>query len=261
MMIPRRRRTVRKSVVFGGIALVVLIVGIGVHAQVPHSVSSFFTRLAYPVWEVGASVASRASVFDVFQSKQTLSRENEKLRNELRDAQLLLADRAVILRENRELKAFQESASSTQGTIVAVLARPALTPYDTLVVDAGTHDGLEKGASVFVGEHIVLGTIEEVFPHTARVRLFSSPDVETDVFLPESDTVTVARGIGNGVFTLRIPSAISVAFHDPVQFSGGRLRILGFVDSVDVSSGDLFQTVWLRTPVNINTLQWVMIGE
>ena len=255
MLAPRRRMTFKKRFITGMIAVVVLLIGLGLHFGPPPLLTAGVTALAQPFWQARTKLLDEATVLQAFHAKTELVKENEALRATLRDAQFKLADRALLVQENRELK---QLVGNEAGAIAAVFARPNTTPYDTLIIDVGEQD-VAVGDDILVGESILIGQVREVFGSTAHVQLFSSPGVETEVTLPESEVVTIATGLGGGNFTLRIPSDILVSEHDPVTFGGLESRILGFVHATEITPGDLFQTVLFRTPANLSTLRWVVV--
>src|SRR3989338_3963999 len=58
--------------------------------------------------------------------------------------------------------------------VAAVLTRPPQTPYDVIIIDAGSNESLAVGSEVSLPEGSILGIISEVFPKSARVKLFSA---------------------------------------------------------------------------------------
>src|SRR3989304_1524613 len=129
-------------------------------------------RFAPSVWGVGEQLAlSNARIFSVFDSKSALIEENETLKKEIRDISL----------------------------------KPPKSLYDTLVVDAGSREGIQVGEKVLYGDNIMIGEIAEVFEKTSKVRLFSSSGEVIDVTIGKRAVPALAVGIGGGNFEIQIP--------------------------------------------------------
>jgi cell shape-determining protein MreC len=186
--------------------------------------------------------------------------ENDVLHRELERERLKVFRAEQIMDENRELKMLLGRSDETNYTLAYVLARPALTPYDTMLIDAGSSKGVSVGDLVFGEASVVIGEVRDVFPGNSRAVLFSSPGVETDVFLPDGGASGVARGRGHGNFVMRLPQDIAVGEGDAIMMPGDAM-LLGFVSAVERLVGDVFQTVRFRTLVNVSTLTRVFVAS
>jgi cell shape-determining protein MreC len=94
--------------------------------------------------------------------------------------------------------------------IASVLSAPDDTPYDTLVVDAGSSKGVVQGAVVFSETNAPLGNVVKVHTTTAVVALFSSPGIVSTVYAPREKILAKATGMGGGVFTVLMPHGSDV---------------------------------------------------
>ena len=100
------------------------------------------------------------------------------LEQQLADAQTMSDNEQLLSQENEALRAL--IANDTSPMIAAsVIARPSLTPYDSLVLDVGTQEGVTIGSVVFAGANIAIGAVSGVYENTAVVTLFSTPNIES----------------------------------------------------------------------------------
>lgn len=140
-----------------------------------------------------------------------------------------------------------------------ILARPPVSPYDTLIIDLG-QSRVALGDVVVVEAAVVLGEIVEVYSTAAKVRLYSSPDFELAVAVGDELAGVLARGRGGGNFTLELPRDLAVATSTPITvLMAGRELVLAVVGDVDRTASDPFQYVYARLPVNLYRLKQVEI--
>src|SRR3989344_5593533 len=70
----------------------------------------------------------------------------------------------ALYQENLDLKARLNRDARVGRILGAVLLRPPATPYDTLVIDIGSDEGVALGGTVSAGGTIMIGTILEGYP-------------------------------------------------------------------------------------------------
>lgn len=219
------------------------------------------TSVAGPIWNFREGLAHDLNLFfATFQSKVALERQNGELRQALREAELALIDRNTLKAENETLRDLLEYTSNTQRILARVVVRPPETLYDTLVIDRGTRNGITEGTRAFVGENVLLGTVEEANRSTSRVHFFSSSGTVIDVVFAGEDGVVSARGQGNGNFIVEVPQNVSVAVGDVVILAGTSYSV-GIVGAVVRDPGDEFQTVRFSLPLPLTHIDFVTIGR
>src|SRR3989338_1750424 len=98
----------------------------------------------------------------------------------------------------------------------AVLTHPPQTPYDIIIIDAGSEDSVTLGSEVSLPEGPILGAVLEVFPKRARVKLFSASGEETNAILERNDVPIVLEGTGGGSFKFILPRDIRVEKGDRI---------------------------------------------
>jgi len=93
------------------------------------------------------------------------------------------------------------SQSPEQPTLSAqVIGRPPHSPYDTLIINTGSRDGVKQGSAVWWPPGVYLGEVVEVERHTSLVKLVSAPGVEHQVFIGDLPATVVGQG-GDSLYT------------------------------------------------------------
>lgn len=131
------------------------------------------------------------------QSHRQLLAESRELRLALTrvSAELLLLEELAL--ENAELRDLLE-ASVRAGTAfqAAQIRSVDLNPFShRVLIDRGRRDGLARGNPV-IDAHGVVGQIDEVFLHSARVILLTDPDHALPVRVQRTGLRTIAYGSG-----------------------------------------------------------------
>lgn len=190
--------------------------------------------------------------------------EVDALRAELASTTAVLADRNVLYSQNIELKKMLGRPQTATRVLSAVLLRPPGLPYDTLLIDAGTEQGVVPGDLVFAGGSAAIGEITDVYTSTSRVSLFSAPGRRYDAqAAPQASNGTVIpltlEGQGAGSFSGQVPAGSAVALGDPVVIPGLGTSFVGSVTHIDAPDGSSFETLFVQMPVTIFSLQYVQV--
>lgn len=143
--------------------------------------------------------------------------------------------------------------------IAAVLTHPPQTPYDIIIIDAGSRDAINIGSEVSLPEGPILGRVSEVFAKSARVELFSTSGLETNAVLERDNMPVVLVGRGGGDFKLTVPRDVVVEKGDRILSPDITSRLLAVVEDVSISPTDSFQEVLAKSPINIFTLRFVFV--
>src|SRR5437016_3002805 len=108
------------------------------------------------------------------------------------------------------------SRNKLQGSKRAfVLIGPPHSPYDTLVLDQGSLEGVAVGQAVLF-QNVALGEISEVFSHTSKAKLFSTAGTDMEVVIGPNHVHVEASGRGGGNFIARLPKSVSIQKGDTV---------------------------------------------
>lgn len=253
----------RMFMISGGLLVVLLILTI-VRPPVPTSLSNAGHAVGAPLWQVRSDVIGAAyGAFLSLESKQSLITENVALREEASSLRRQAFQTKLLERENVELKTMlgRKDADKKHDLLAVVLRSTDVTPYDLLIVDIGTDDGVMAGDLVTVDGDVAIGFVQEVFASTATIVLFSAPHEKTPVMIgtASSSVPAVAEGQGGGTFLALLPREVPVAQGDPVSLSTLDNTLFAQVEKVEIDPADSFMHVYFKNPVNANTLRFVTI--
>lgn len=225
-------------------------------------VSSFFPTLiplaAKPGWALGATASSATrAIGSLFEDKNNVAVDRDRLQLE----------NQVLQNENRMLRANLEDVTHLTGgamlpasTIVAgVLARPPLSPYDTLVVSLGTVLRAQQGALVYGPGGVPIGTVEQSEKGIARVLLYSSPGRKVDGWIGAKRFPVTLSGESAGAFTASIAHASSVVVGDVLYLPGPGALPAGTVASVESDPSSTEDILFIVPYINIFSIPWVLI--
>jgi cell shape-determining protein MreC len=205
-------------------------------------------------------LTSTHTIPSFFRSRMELISEIETITRE-RDALLGGDARTLqIEKENEELRALFTQGVEEKQVLAGVIGRPPYTPYDTLIVDTGERDGVLVGAPVFYGTGMALGYVRAVRANTSYVTLFSSPEVETTVYIYGPDIFTTAYGEGNGVVRVSIPQGIDVKEGDLVILPSRSAFVLGSVHHIVSTPTEPEQSAYVVLEKPLSSIRVVGIG-
>ncbi|MEI7719845.1 MAG: rod shape-determining protein MreC [bacterium] len=241
---------------------------------------SFFTgifwRVSTPLLQTGKVVLAPVDfVLGGFSAKAALYRENARLLTELASSTAHAADREVLLQENADLKARlgrpSAQGSGTEQHIVlgGILLAPPGVPYDTLLIDAGSAQGLVVGDLVSAGGAMLIGSISEVHQATATVLLYSAPGQNHHVLLLSGGASTTnaktvpldLEGQGAGSLRAEVPAGTLVKVGDAVVTPGVQNGFVGTVSKVEKKDSESFETFYVTLPVNPLELRFVEVWK
>lgn len=219
-----------------------------------------FVGLAAPIWKGESALALNFWHFTgFFKDKNTLLRENEALREKARaDEFLLAASRASESQYESLLQVFGRT-STTTSVAAGVLVHPPETPYDVLVVDAGSTNGVKKEDLVFLPEGAVVGRVIEVFGRSSRVKLFSMNGENTNAVLERGNVPIVLVGQGGGNFKFTLPREVAVLPGDRILSPAVDGALMGVARDVEVTPTDSFKTVLVESRAPVFTIRYVTI--
>ncbi|HVZ75896.1 MAG TPA: rod shape-determining protein MreC [Candidatus Paceibacterota bacterium] len=225
--------------------------------------------LAGTVWRAGAPLmtarnafaASSGILFSNFLSNQSLAAENSALRAELASTTIALQDRDLLYAQVEDLQARLGRDESRPRTLAAVLMSPPVSAYDTLLLDAGSEQGVMQGDLVAAGGSVYIGRVTEVYPTTSRATLYSAPGETFEAVLTHTPgnaaTPVSVAGQGAGSLSGEVPASTPVSIGDSVTLPGLGVELVARVTATENNAAQSFTTVYLQLPVNPFTLQYV----
>lgn len=225
-----------------------------------------------PVLILGNIVGEKFSGLSAyFISKNSLAVEDQDMRAQLKEEESRMANYNTIFAENENLKGIL-GRKDTKTTMVLgnILAKPNKSPYDTLVIDAGTEQGIKTGSTVFALGNVPIGRVAEVYSNSSKVILFSNPGEKTQAIVfskntatpsPSGDVYMELVGRGGENFEMLLPRDFVLEKGDQVIMPGINPYVLAIVETVISDPRDPFTKALLVSPVNIQELKFVEVAQ
>lgn len=211
--------------------------------------------LATQSWLAGSSGAIPEFVRD----RTNLIEEIESLEIELA-AQAEEDERLLVLeRENEELRSLL-GANEEERILAGVVARPNQLPYDVILLDRGSNEGVKVGAPVYVGDQTVIGYIHKTTPQTALVTLITTPGFVSTVFVFGPNIYTNAVGQGGGQVRVGVPQGITIQEGDVVVLPTMSTGIYGAVTHVESHATQPEQYGYVSPAIPLSELRLVTVG-
>jgi cell shape-determining protein MreC len=226
----------------------------------PVGVRVTFQAIARPLWIVSEVITKPFhGTAQYFSFKNSLIKKNTALEEEIGSLKLKEIDYDLIFKENQDLKN-QLGRSTTSDKIASrILSKPPTSPYDTLVVDTGSSEGVNLGNKVYSSDNVIVGLVTNVTPHTSLVRLFSSGGNKQESILSRTGASFVLVGDGGANLTLEVPKDTDILWGDVFTYPGISASTIATVNYIDTNSQSSFKTIYLRIPGNIFSNKWVFI--
>ena len=221
------------------------------------------TAVFHPVLTVGNNIGERFSnIGSFFASKNALIQENENLQQEILQSQADRANYSSVVDENNSLKEILGRKKENQNMIVsAILAKPNKSPYDTLIIDAGTNQGVITNQRVFALGNIPIGKIVETYPNSSKVLMYSNPGEKTQIVITGKNTFLDVIGRGGGNFEIVLPKDFTLDNGTEVVLPGITSYVLGTVVKTISDPRDAFIKALLVSPANIQSQKFVEVEK
>ncbi len=218
---------------------------------------------AVPIWSAENRVKDGVDVFvSFFRSKQELEEENRSLKQALENMQFDLSNLSLLKQQNEELfvQMGRELTPTASSTIAAVLSGPNLPPYDDLIIDAGSNEGVSVGDRVISEPNIMLGEVASISNNSSKVKLYSASGVLTDVIIPTSQPMhVVATGYGGGTFNFELSNTVLLQKGMQLMIPGTNIYILGTIDNIEPDIANSSQKIMFKYPINLKNLKFVHV--
>ena len=218
--------------------------------------------LASPIWKSeNAVLRGLANSLSFFDSERELRAENEMLRAEILAYRAERANLGNWQEREAELLALLGRKLDRDGILAAVLAHPPQSPYDTIILDAGSEDGVVVGQEVRLPSGSSLGHVIETFSHKSKAKLYSAPR-ETMTAILERGSVSIELvGAGGGMFEFVVPREVPVEPGDRILSADIQSSLLAVARDISMRPTDSFKEVSAQSPGNIFGLRYVFIEQ
>lgn len=214
----------------------------------------YMRRMTSSIWEM----------FTVFDQNKMLQSEVEQLR-------AMQAQVNEVMAENQRLRTllgYKQAAVQFDLMAANVIARDPGNWTDTILINRGANDGLQKDMAVVTAEGLV-GSVVAVFHTTAKVQLILDPrsSVGAIVQRAESRVAGIVEGGSNDTLSARmvnIPRDADIAEGDQIVTSGfggvyPKGIVIGSVASIANDEGGLLKYAILKPAVNFQKLEEVAV--
>lgn len=230
------------------------------------SVRNFFvgagTAVFRPFLNFGGSIINWTDNNSyILSNKETLSKENTDLKSKLAEMEAKFLGYEILQKENDELKSALARPDKNDFIFAYVDSRPPQSPYDILVIDRGTENGIKNGMQVFAYDNILIGYVSEVFGNSSKIKLVSFPGEETNAILFSLNNQVIVIGKGGGNFEIKMPKSVEVNTGEKVVTLGANPTLLGMIDKIEINPSDPFQKLYFRFPFNLQELKYVAIKK
>ena len=203
--------------------------------------------LARPIWYISNNISnSLSSVSEFFSFRNTLVSKVDSLESKVISLNLKLADYDQILKENQSLKTMLGRSDTTGKTLAIVLSSPPQSPYDTLVIDAGSADGLKVGNWVLSEGNTMIGFVSDITTHTSLVTLLSKAGDKHFLVLERTKTHYEMTGQGGGNMIMLVPKEADILWGDTFIYPDLSPLVVGSVYYIDSDPQNSFKTVYIK---------------
>jgi cell shape-determining protein MreC len=254
----QRRRFFSRSTL---IVVVVIAVALALLIWGGRSVEKFAMSVGGPIAAVYTSFKDEIVFMGAFMSSRSnLINENRKLENLLAENQAKMIRFDSLFQEHQALlEAYSRSPFAGSVVLGNVIAKPPQSPYDIVLVDAGSSSGVSLGSRVYGLGGIPLGRIGETTESQAKVVLFSSVGEDNQAVIERTGATVAIKGVGGGNLESEVGQDLDIVAGDKIllpQFNGA---LVATVVEVDKTATSAYKKVLYRTPINIFHLRFVEI--
>lgn len=252
--------------------LIALSILIGIAVWNPDPVSSLVRGVFHTVlWPFEKSFSFVAfelrDARDFVSSIGELKRENESLADENLRLRAENASLAFLRDENESLRksAGVEIRKKFDLLPGEVIGQGGEAQLGALIIDRGAVNGVRTGMPAVVGEGVLVGVVDEVYPASARVTLLSSSQSTIGAMTVEHSAKGIARGDrGLGIAYDMVLQSDTLRSGDRVVTSGvgGSIPsglLIGTVGQVRDSEDRLFRRANIVPPMDLESLRFVFL--
>ena len=217
---------------------------------------NFFWQIFTPLFRVSDTLAREShAFFDGFGNTATLALQNEKLMNE--NAALANENQALL----KKTTSISELVPDTRGIIAGIVARPPASPYDTLVLSAGSAEGVTLGMEAFGAGGVPLGVVSSVLANFSRVTLFSAPNMTVNGWVGRTNVPIIISGAGAGALNASVTRSAGIAAGDIVFAPGPGMLPIGVVTRIDGDPASPSVILRIMPILNVFSIAWVVVRD
>jgi cell shape-determining protein MreC len=253
----------RKKILKIASSIIVLIVLFYFRAGIFNGLSDAMAGLFRPVLILGNNIGEKfRSAGSYFASKNSLYNQNQKLQGEVVFDDARMSNYDSIVADDVSIKEILGRKDPKINMILsAILSKPNRSPYDILIIDAGTNQGVKIGDNVFALGNVPIGRVDIAYSDSSKVILFSNPGEQTQAVVSGRDVFMEIIGRGGGNFEMAMPKDLTLQKGDQVVLPGLTPDVLAIVQTIISDPRDTFTKALLTSPVNVQELKFVEIEQ
>ena len=203
---------------------------------------------------------STSAVPSFFRDRSNLIERRRELEQDILELQAAKEESRWLARENDELRRLL-GGQADERIAAGIIGRPTELPYDVLILDQGSRDGVSENAAVYVGPNQAIGFVAAVYERTSVVALVSSPGFESTVYIYGPNIYTTAVGLGGGTLRVNVPQGILLAAGDLVVMPSFRGGLYGAISVVESAPTRPEQFGYLSMEVPLQSLRFVTVSK
>lgn len=194
----------------------------------------------------------------LLKNKEEIKNENNFLRQKILELETKEKFFQPLFEENKKLKEALSIIDEKKLILASILSRPGYGIYNSLIIAAGTNQGVEKGMPVTAFGNVLLGYVSETTSDAGKVKLISYPEEEINILIDNRIT-GIAIGLGGENMKIILPNDIKIEVGNNISGLGARSLLLGVVEEIIKKPTDPFQEILFRLPINIQEIQNVFL--
>jgi cell shape-determining protein MreC len=254
-----QKKMKRKKIL--GVILLSSLLLLSLRGPVANTLGGIFAVLGRPFWFIRDEIAIKYNtVATALESKATLEAENSHLRDVLDEVSLEAYSRDQLREENENLKTMLGREGEYTFTLSRILSAPPVSPYDTLLLDAGTDQGVFIGMQALSQGDFKVGEVTRVWGRTSLVSLYSTPNTQLSVNVGSSSIPAVAWGLGGGNLRVILPRGVKVVVGDLIAIPTLAPEYAGTVDAIDRPEGSSLEAIYIRLPFDVYKEKWLYLA-
>ncbi len=266
----RTRTTVKKGIYFFIIIILVVFLiiflhRIGILAPVESLVYKVSAPIQYDLIKTGNKISD---FFKAFSIALSLEKENQKLKDKVKELEVEIAFLKELETENKVLReqlgfSRREDFKLLPAEVIGVEPENFLK---YLIVNKGKNNGIKKGMVVISGKGLLVGRVTEVFNTSSKVFLITDPLSAISAMVQNSRAQGIVKGqIGyQSMIMEMIPKNEEIKVGDLIITSGlgedfPKGLVFGEVTEVFNKPNELFQKATLVSPIDFKKLETVFL--
>jgi len=224
------------------------------------SVRSLISDITSPLFKTGNFFYEiLGNIPKFFSDKNKLIEENNNLLSQVEKLHLDINDYESIKDENKKLR--EELKIKPEGNFIvsSILAKSPQIPLDTLFLDRGTVDGINKGDLVLAGEKILIGKIVDVSKNKATVSLNSFAGAVSYGSVVRTGEPLEIRGVGGGSIKAQVPIDFDIIVGDKITIGGSLNLLTAIVGIVEENNSSGLKNILMSLPADISKINIVFV--